>query len=365
MNKKILIGVPPKAHVTLAQQEVQGFKDIGYDCQTVLYGRNDQGISKANKFFGVVSKAFTLIKALYSFTPHYLYLNSRFEPMGSARDFISLLLVKMFYYKKLIIVVKSHGSEYSILQKKSFFYKSLVIPFLQKNVAAWFFLSQEEKRLITECNATFAKKVFVTANIIDASRSEASATFKNKYHLNNNLFNFLYVGRMVKVKGIFNIVTSIPLLQNRDDCFFTFVGDGDDLEDLKIAAEAVGAEKNVQFAGYIPDNECDHFYANVDALIFPTYDTEGFPMALFKSVALGLPIITTKIRAAKDYLVEPDNVLWVKEQSPQSIASAVDNILQNEKLRSTMQINNIELGKKFSQQKVCSQMSEVLESIII
>ena len=148
-------------------------------------------------------------------------------------------------------------------------------------------------------------------------------------------------------------------MTNRESCFFTFVGSGDDFDEAEKIARETGIMNSVQFTGYIQDEECDHFYANTDALVFPTYDTEGFPMALFKSVALGMPVITTKIRAAKDYLTEPDNVIWVKEQSAQAIAAAVDRLITDTELRKNMSKNNCELGKEFTAENVCKQMHDV------
>ncbi len=362
-GKKILIGVPPKAHVSLALDEIEGLQKLGYLCSTVSYGRNNQSVGVINKFFATALRALKIVKKLYQVKPEFLYLNSRFEPAGSTRDFISLQIIKLLYYKKLKVIIKSHGSDYTILLKQSLWYKKIVVPFLRKNVQAWFFLSGDEKKLIAAHDAVIAAKVFVTPNIIDPSRCVNSAEFKEKHQLALDKYKFLFVGRMVKVKGIFDILNSIPLLDCKNNCSFIFVGNGDDWEELKQQATAMHINHLVKFAGYFPDKECDHFYANTDALIFPTYDTEGFPMALFKSVAVGLPVITTQIRAAKDYLHEPDNVLWVKKQSPQSIADAVSKLYYDINLQKQMQQNNKILGELFSAQKVCMLMSNVFLSI--
>jgi len=362
-DQKILIGVPPKAHVSLAMDEVGGLKNLGYQCSIVSYGRNNKSVGVINKLFATIFKAFNIVQELYRTTPALLYLNSRFEPVGSTRDFISLFIVKMLYYKKLKVVIKSHGSDYTILLKESFWYKNIVVPFLRKNVNGWFFLSADEKKLIENCDSILASKVFVTPNIIDPSRCIESVSFKDKYQLKEDKYKFLFVGRMVKVKGIFDIMNSIPLLDFKERCTFIFVGDGDDFAELKELASTLKINHLVLFPGYLPDKECDHFYANSDALIFPTYDTEGFPIALFKSVAVGLPVMTTRIRAAKDYLQEPGNVLWIKEKSPESIAEAASALFNNKDLQKSMQQNNILLGEQFSQQRVSLLMSKAFISL--
>jgi glycosyltransferase involved in cell wall biosynthesis len=363
MKTKILIGVPPKTHVSLAQDEIDGFTHLGYECLTTGYSNNNQSIGVFSKLLGVISNAFKLVGVLYKFKPSILYLNSRFETVGGTRDFITLLILKCFYYPKLSVTVKSHGSDHSILQKKAFVYKSIIVPFLVKNVDIWFFLSHEEKDLVKEYNPEMAKKIVVTPNIIDPQRCVTSDDFKRKYDLINGKYNFLFVGRMVSEKGVFDILNSIPMLRCRGNVFFTMVGDGTDLEAAKQHAHKIAVTGDVNFTGFVPDTECDHFYANTDALIFPTYHTEGFAMALFKSVAKGIPVITTPIRAAKDYLHEPENVLWVKEKSPESNAQAIDRLFEDKNLQRSISANNLSLGKQFSQEIVCKQMAEVFEKI--
>jgi glycosyltransferase involved in cell wall biosynthesis len=344
--KKILVGVPPRHHVLLSHDEINGLTDLGYMCKSVLYGRNDSNIGKLNKLLGVFARAFNVIKELYAFKPDILYLNSRFEPAGSTRDFISVLLIRTLYFRKLKIVIKTHGSE----------------P-LTKYVDAWFFLSREERETVCQYNPKLAQKIHITSNIVDPDRSISSWSFKNRYALPDDKFKVLFVGRIVREKGVFNLLHSIPLLNCKDDCMFIFVGDGPDMEALKQEAESLQLTAYTRFTGFIPDSECDHFYANADMLAFPTYCNEGFPMALFKSIAVGLPVITTRIRAAADHLEAPDNVLWVEKQSPESIAKAIDTLYKNRELRTTMSHNNRKKGKKFSRERVCSGMSEVISSI--
>src|SRR4051794_1940371 len=108
MKRKILMGIPPKAHLTLALDEVNGFREIGYECNHITYGRNDQSISVFNKLLGVLKNAINVVFALYKYSPSFLYLNSRFEPVASTRDAITLLIIKGLYYKKVKIIIKTH-----------------------------------------------------------------------------------------------------------------------------------------------------------------------------------------------------------------------------------------------------------------
>jgi glycosyltransferase involved in cell wall biosynthesis len=358
VNKKILVGIPPKNHIVLAFDEIKGFTELGYTCDTIVYGNNSGSLSGLKRLQKVVINAFKIVSKLYRFSPDFLYLNSRFEPVATSRDFVTLLIVRLCYLKRVRVVIKSHGSDLSILTNEAFLYKRIIMPFMEKVVDAWFFLSNEEKEVIRRENTALSEKCYVTTNIIDPERSISSEQFRAKYKLDEEKFKILYVGRMVREKGIFDILKSIPLLRFKENCLFVFVGDGPNFEELKSFAEAQGLGAFVHFTGFIADEECDHFYANTDLLVYPTFDTEGFPMALFKSVAAGLPVITTQIRAAKDHLTSGQNVLWVEANSPSAIAAAVSRIYNNKSAVSEMSANNKILGKKFSRSNVCLAMNE-------
>ena len=93
------------------------------------------------------------------------------------------------------------------------------------------------------------------------------------------------------------------------------LGDGEAREAAEAQAARLKLNDRVRFFGYVPETQTPEFYAGSTMLLFPTYHYEGFPMVIFKSIAAGLPVITTRIRAAADYLNEPDNCLWVAPQS--------------------------------------------------
>ena len=363
MKRKILVGIPPKNHVILAMDEVKGLQEIGYTCQTIVYTRNNQSVSKFNKLLGVLSNAFAIVKRLRKFKPDILYLNSRFEPVGTTRDFITILIIKLMYWRNLRIAIKTHGSHLSIITNKSFFFDSIVIPYLTNKVALWFFLSNEELKLIKKHAPQFSTKTRLTANIIDPKRSIKSDEFLPSYGLSNEKFTFFFAGRMIAEKGIFSIIRSINKFKYKDQCLFIMAGNGEQFEELKTEIQELNLGKYVYLPGFVPEEECDHFFGNTNALIFPTYFDEGFPMALFKAVASGLPIITTKTRAAIDHLKEPENCLWVDGRSPESVAEALKTLYENTQMQQKMSTNNSELGRLFSRKQVALQMHKDFKAL--
>ena len=358
---KIVVGVPPLAHVSLANDEIAALQQIGYACYPVQYGRNNISGSAFSKLLATVQIGWRLIRQLYTIKPQLLYLNSRFEIVGSSRDFVTMLLIKLFYYRKLAVVIKSHGSEADTIHTAGQAFRKYILGFLISQVDGWIFLSEDEKQLLSNQFPAMRGRLFVAPNIIDPSRCIRNNHFDADYSLPAHKFKILYVGRVVREKGVFDIVDAIRDFENKEDTAVIIVGNGPDLIALQQHVKEKGLEKYVHFMGFLPDHECDHFYANADLLLFPTYAAEGFAMALFKSVAVGLPIITTKVRAALDHLKEPDNVLWVRSKNPADIAAAVNNLMSNKMLMQSMGKNNLALGKQFSGMAVAQKMNLIFD----
>jgi glycosyltransferase involved in cell wall biosynthesis len=87
-------------------------------------------------------------------------------------------------------------------------------------------------------------------------------------------------------------------------------------------------------------------------------------MVIFNAAAAGLPIITTRIRAAADYLQEPLNCLWVEPRNPEMLAENVITLLDNSQLTASMSANNKELVERFSADVVTMEYLRAYEQIV-
>lgn len=87
-------------------------------------------------------------------------------------------------------------------------------------------------------------------------------------------------------------------------------------------------------------------------------------MTVFYAVAAGMPIITTRIRAAADYLEEPENCLWVAPRSPSMLAEKMAMLLNNQEMRKAMSASNKKLALQFSAEIVAQEYLKVYRDLI-
>jgi glycosyltransferase involved in cell wall biosynthesis len=367
MNKpKILFSVPTRHHVEIALDELTGLQNLGYLCEQFPYAAKDGVNSKFGRLVVIVKNALSLVKTARNFKPDVIYLNSRLEVLAGIRDFITIAIFKAFYRSKVRFVIKSHGSDIDVLNNSKGFFGKVVLPFLKQHISGWLFLSTEEKRKVIETGYLDSKKVFVTKNIVRVDHFHIDNAFQSNLGIPEDHQLLLFVGRLIKEKGIYEVVKAFAQIadQHRESTLI-IVGWGIELEGLKTLVKSLKLDNRVIFTGFIPEVEVVSYYANCDVLIFPTYFPEGFPMALFNSVAAGMAVVTTPIRAAKDYLTEPDNCLWVEAQNFNSVSGALHKLLQSAQRMSSMKLNNAAKGVEFSQSQVAEELSEIINQIIL
>jgi glycosyltransferase involved in cell wall biosynthesis len=174
----------------------------------------------------------------------------------------------------------------------------------------------------------------------------------------------LFIGRMVPSKGLLDVIRALAIVaSDSTDLTLVCVGDGPDREEGEKLVHSLGLNALVTFTGQISENEAVRYYQESLALVLPSR-TEGFSMSIFQAVAAGLPVITTRIRAAADYLREPDNCLWVEPGNPGMIAEKISHLLRNPKLRESMWVNNKKLALDFSAPRIVPEYLMLYQNML-
>jgi glycosyltransferase involved in cell wall biosynthesis len=141
------------------------------------------------------------------------------------------------------------------------------------------------------------------------------------------------------------------------------IGDGETRKDAESLVEKYALENEFVFTGYIPEQEVTAHFFERDILLFPTGYGEGFPNVFFKAVAVGMPIVSTKFRAARDFLEEEKNYLACTSE-PKSIAENIIELIENKSLREQMSKNNFEFGKSLLPENIAKEFLELYANII-
>jgi glycosyltransferase involved in cell wall biosynthesis len=154
---------------------------------------------------------------------------------------------------------------------------------------------------------------------------------------------FLFVGRMVRAKGIFDILSAANFLEKVDlkKIQFWFAGDGEDLDAFKTAA-ALHPSVETRILGRQTPSDLDAIYARAFALLLPSYQ-EGLPYVVIEALRAGLPIITTAQGAIGDFITSGENGYLIRPRDPKGLSAAICHLLENPDLANTMGDRNRQL----------------------
>lgn len=348
---KFLMGVPTTAHTELAQYEIEGLRGFGVEIDTAPYGSRKKEESTLQKILIVLRTIYAIRCALSKTKYDLVYLNSAFGSRGLIRDAMTTLGL---WGTNVPIFIKMHGSEIALLQRKDI-YARVLRRILFKRVSALGVLSGEELANFREAGAE-EYKLFQVKNVVNPNVYEKEPKFKKSLGLDVKTPMILFISRLIASKGLIDLIRACGIIRDRGYVIdLVCLGDGPELVRCKAAADDLRLTDRVHFLGFVPEAETKAFYANADMAILPTWHDEGFPMAVFQAVAAGVPIITTRIRAAADYLREPDNCLWVEPRNPIMLADKIQKLLDDPALAFRMGRNNAKSAVNYNKETVARE----------
>jgi glycosyltransferase involved in cell wall biosynthesis len=160
----------------------------------------------------------------------------------------------------------------------------------------------------------------------------------------------LYAGRLLSLKGVDVLIRAVPkVLKNikNDDVLFVFAGPGDSSRFHNILAET-NAEAKCLFTGPLPKETVIQLMKKSALVILPTYN-DNSPYTILEAMACGTPVVASNVGGIPEIITNGYDGILVKPGSPDILANAITNILQDKQLYD--QISKREkqtITKKFS-----------------
>ena len=147
--------------------------------------------------------------------------------------------------------------------------------------------------------------------------SEDKIQLRNELGILENDFVFIFVGRLVRDKGINELIAAFLKLQsNSKKVKLLLVGPFEnDLDPLNIETiKAIHECNTIITVGFQEDVR--PYFAISNVLVFPSY-REGFPNVVLQAGAMGLPCIVTNISGCNEIIIEGQNgtIIPVKNES--------------------------------------------------
>jgi glycosyltransferase involved in cell wall biosynthesis len=185
--------------------------------------------------------------------------------------------------------------------------------------------------------------IFTAPNAVDNDlfAAEAAVARKNEAVYRRELDlpprYFLFAGRLVREKGVFDLLSAYAKLgqQVRQQIGLVFVGDGAARLQLEKQAASISPGP-IKFIGFAQREQLTKYYAFAEILVLPTY-TDSWGLVVNEAMACGLPVILSRAAGcAADLVKENWNGLLVPPRDVSALTSAMTILANQPDLRAMM-----------------------------
>lgn len=246
---------------------------------------------------------------------------------GMKEHLLSGLAGRLVSVKRIVRTFHGRGLLSSVVKKNVDKFSTV---FLVDRIVA---VSSELATYLIFCGFN-QKKIKVIRNGInvDGLRKAIQASSKGEtFPPKSDSFVFGVVGRLVPVKGHQFFFTAFKqLVENGYDVRLLVLGDGALEEEFRVSIHEMGLAEHVFLLGFV-ENPLD-YVVGFDAFVMPSLN-EGIPLAILEAMALGVPVIASRVGGIPEVVDDKRTGLLVEPKSVDGLYRACLQLLTNPELR--------------------------------
>lgn len=139
--------------------------------------------------------------------------------------------------------------------------------------------------------------------------------------------HFLYVGRIMKEKGVEELFTAARNIKKRygDKVIFDLIGFFED--EYKETVDQLVEDDVVRFYGF--QSDANPFYAKAHCVVLPSYH-EGMSNVLLEAAAVGRALITSDIPGCREAVAEGKSGFLCKKKDSKSLEKCMDRFMEQD-----------------------------------
>lgn len=238
-------------------------------------------------------------------------------------------------------------------------------------------LKRAEKIIITQPGylhssshlMNYQHKIEVIPNGVDLDKFHPKNTYEDEfYHHENTIFFLSLLDEFHKYKGLDYLLNAVKIVKNEiSDIKLIVGGKGVLLDHYKQITASMGLEENVEFMGFIPDEDIAGYYSRASVFILPSVSSlqEGFGIVALEALACKTPVITTEIVGVAKDLEKVKGGMVVPPKNTEKLAEAIIMILKDKKLQEMMGKRGRKLvEEKYTWKGVARSMEKLYKSIL-
>jgi glycosyltransferase involved in cell wall biosynthesis len=238
----------------------------------------------------------------------------------------------------------------------------------RKSIVRWILTSADR---VVVLSATWRERLrtiapsanlVVIENAVEVPKPVADSAYRN------GPCHFVLLARMDNWKGIVVLLDACAILHGRGVRFrMTLAGPpgtaGDDAAFARNLANR-GLAETCRYVGTVLGREKSALLASADVYVQPSH-YEGMPIAVLEALAVGLPVVATRVGAIPEVIEHGRQGLLVSAHDPAALASAMQTLAEGEELRATMARESRALAaSRFSIERFRDDLADLYAAMI-
>ncbi len=228
-------------------------------------------------------------------------------------------------------------------------------------------VSNAVKKQLEEETFVIGDKVVVIHNGIDPSRFaniNKEEPVEEVLDETENPVKIIYLGRVVRSKGIFELADVLTELSH-ENFLFEIVGDGEDLEKFKDYLDEKHISKKTKVYGKTSYDDVMKLLFNADIFVLPSMRVEGFPMTLPEAMFASLPIVATAMGGIPDAIDNGKTGYVIKPEDWADMREKILQLIKNEGLRKELGKNGrSKAEREFTLDTMLDKYEKLLQEVL-
>mgnify|MGYP002508011701 CR=1 FL=1 len=180
------------------------------------------------------------------------------------------------------------------------------------------------------------------------------------------IFTFIFVGRIVGDKGVNELVSAFAELHKKyEKTRLLLIGNFEQhLDPLQAKTlNVIDKHTSIESLGPKYEDELLAYYAASDCFVFPSY-REGFPNTVMEAGAMGLPSIVTDINGSREIIIDGKNGVIIPSKDVEALYHAMEEMITNSDKTKEYADNAREMiASRFERGFVCKCLYDFYEEI--
>lgn len=273
------------------------------------------------------------------------------------------LLLNFFFKKKKFISMVHHcfdkegETQYGVI-KRSLKHFIIMIMFSYSDMII--FVSKAGYISYLDTFKIDEQKVRVVYNGIGSEKLKKGLQVKKEVH---DELKIVYIGRLVKLKGVHQLLNVFAELDDKYLIYLEIIGDGPERISLEKEAKNLKIENKICFRGF--QDDVTPYLVDADIFVYPS-KTEIFGISIVEALAFRNICVANNVGGIPEIIKDGENGFLNLENTTKGLMDKVEQALtlyRNDEKREQMRDMAQETASKFTIQKTVERLDAVCQQL--